>query len=342
MSIDRSSVQVPRDEVLKVLNEVKPADVEEEEDSDDEEDDEVADLPPPPAAQNYGARPRASVSAEAYGKWNQKKEFTPPVYNKSTEQINRLKKVLPSSLLFSSLDEKDLQTVIFAMQEKSLKTKERPIVQGDDGDVLYVIEKGVLDCYKKFDGEAEEKLVKTCEAGDVFGELALLYNVPRAASVEAREDSIVWILDRETFNAIVKDAAAKRRQMYEQFLISVPLLESMDAYERNKIADALKTETFKDGEFIIKQGDPGDKFFLLEEGNAIVTKADTPGAAAEKKAEYKAGDYFGELALLTNEPRAANVIAQGPCKCAVLDRLAFKRLLGPLQNMLQSRADRYR
>lgn len=45
---------------------------------------------------------------------------------------------------------------------------------------------GELDCYKKLPGEEEEKLVKTCTEGDTFGELALLYNTPRAASVQAR------------------------------------------------------------------------------------------------------------------------------------------------------------
>lgn len=56
---------------------------------------------------------------------------------------------------------------------------------------------------------------------------------------------VVWRLDRETFNAIVKDAASKKRELYENFLKGVPLLESMDAYERNKVADALKSEYFK-------------------------------------------------------------------------------------------------
>merc|ERR1712039_140018 len=87
------------------------------------------------------------------------------------------------------------------------------------------------------------KLVKTCEPGDVFGELALLYNCPRAASVIAVEKCILWQLDRDTFNNIVKEAAQKKRQRYDTFLAKVPLLASMDSYERSQLADALRSES---------------------------------------------------------------------------------------------------
>lgn len=318
----------------------KTEDYEDEEDEDEDEDDEdIGELPE--FIKKRGMMPRVSVSAEAYGKWNQKKEFTPPVYPKSEDQVLRLKTVLSNSFMFKALDKKDLETIVNAMQEKVLKAGERPIKQGDDGDVLYVIEKGTLDCFKLFPDSPEEKLVKTVCVGDVFGELALLYNVPRAASVEARDEATVWTLDRESFNAIVKDAAQKKRELYEKFLTSVPLLESMDVYERNKIADALQTETFQDGEHIVKQGEPGDRFYLLVDGKAVAMKSFVKGQEPKKVMDYAAGSYFGELALLKNEPRAASVISQGPCTCATLDRKSFGRLLGSLEEILKRSADKY-
>eukprot|EP00919_Chromeraceae_sp_WS-2016_P069964 GHVR01165888.1.p1 GENE.GHVR01165888.1~~GHVR01165888.1.p1 ORF type:complete len:227 (+),score=60.71 GHVR01165888.1:119-799(+) len=223
-----------------------------------------------------------------------------------------------------------------------LKSKDRPIVQGADGDCLYVVDSGVVDCYKIFEPGQPEKLVKTCGTGDVFGELALLYNCPRAASVESRDKSVVWMLDRATFNAIVKDSAAKKRQLYEGFLTTVPVLSGMDPYERHKIADALRSEMFLEGEYIVKQGDLGDRFFLLENGTAAATKSFILGQAPKEVMKYKKGDYFGELALLKNEPRAANVVATSDCKCASLDRASFKRLLGPLQDILQRAESQYK
>jgi cAMP-dependent protein kinase regulator len=83
--------------------------------------------------------------------------------------------------------------------------------------------------------------------------LALLYNVPRAATIISKTDSILWQLDRETFNAIVKDSAIKKREKFEKFLKSVPILSSMDDYERSKIAESLQVKKFKKNEYIIRQ-----------------------------------------------------------------------------------------
>merc|ERR1712178_230673 len=102
---------------------------------------------------------------------------------------------------------------------------QRVINQGDNGDFLFVIETGILDCV------IGDKVVKTCEAGDVFGELALLYNTTRAADVTTKDKCVLWQLDRDTFNNIVKEAAQKKRTRYDTFLSKVPLLSTMDAYE---------------------------------------------------------------------------------------------------------------
>lgn len=73
---------------------------------------------------------------------------------------------------------------------------------------MYVVEYGSLACTKHFKGNAEPTLLKTYQPGEGFGELALLYNAPRAATITASTESVLWKLDRDTFNHIVKDAAA--------------------------------------------------------------------------------------------------------------------------------------
>ncbi|CEM06144.1 unnamed protein product [Vitrella brassicaformis CCMP3155] len=315
---------------------------EDDEDDEDEEDEDTVEEMPAMPPKAYASRgPRQSVSAEAYGKWNQKKAFVAPVYQKGDDQKARIQAVLEQSFLFRNLEEKDMKTVIDAMQEKVVSAGTRIIQQGDDGDCLFVVESGTIDCYKKFPGEDDEKLVKVCQSGDAFGELALLYNCPRAASVNARDNCVLWQLDRESFNHIVKEAASKKRELYEGFLKKVPLLESMDAYERSKIADALKTETYKDGDVIVSQGEPGDKFYIVEEGKAVATKSFVQGQSPQEVMQFGSGDYFGELALLKNEPRAANVIAKSDLRVAALDRRSFKRLLGNLEDILKRNTARY-
>jgi len=152
-----------------------------------------------------------------------------------------------------SLDEKDMMVVIDAMDEKLFKAGETVIQEGEPGEVLYIVENGALSCHKIIDGES--KFLKNYQAGDVFGELALLYNAPRAATIKADSDGQLWVLDRGTFNNIVKEASQKKRQQYEDFLQTVPILQNMDHYERSKLADAVKEKKVQAGEKIINQGD---------------------------------------------------------------------------------------
>ena len=81
-------------------------------------------------------------------------------------------------------------------------------------------------------------VLKTCSAGDIFGELALLYNCPGAAHVVSKEKTTLWELNRETFSRMIKDAAAKKRNTCLEFLKKVLLLSKMDTYEMMTIADA--------------------------------------------------------------------------------------------------------
>lgn len=304
----------------------------------EDEEDDVEDLGPPPAA--YLKKERTSVSAEAYGAFNVKKAFTPPVHAHSDEAKARIKAVLLKSFLFNSLEAAEMEIVLGAMVEKNCVKDERIIEQGDDGDCLFVVEHGTMNCFKKTGDE--EKLVKTCNEGDAFGELALLYNCPRAASVVAADAVGLWQLDRETFNHIVRDAAQKRRERYEEFLKKVPILETMEAYERMQMCDALKQETITAGTEIITQGQPGDTFYILEEGTAVCTKAYTPDSPPQEVLTYEPGSYFGELALLNNETRAATVTAKTECRVLTLTGRVFKQLCGDLEYILMRKSAEYK
>lgn len=303
---------------------VMEARVDEEEEESDDEIDEIPDH----LRQIAPTRVRTSVSAEAYGQWNQKREFVPPRYEKTAEQMGRLNMTLSSSFLFQELERSDMDTLLLAMREQVFEAGYWFFHEGDDGDFLFVLESGEADCIKNLDGEAT--VVKQCSAGDVFGELALLYNCPRAAGVVARSRCVCWQLDRETFNHIVRDASVKRRDRYDAFLRSVALLSSLGPYERAQIAECLHVEIFQRGETIIRQGEPGEKFYIVEQGSLLAYKDDAHVMT------YNPGDCFGELALMNDQPRAASVlVGSDSCQVLSMSRASFTKMLGPLGNILQ-------
>lgn len=104
-----------------------------------------------------------------------------------------------------------------------------------------------------------------------FGELALMYNTPRAATIIAKTDGVLWALDRTTFQHIVLRQAFLKRQLYENLLSSVPLLGSLSAYERTNLADALGSHTYEDGTCIIQEGEPGEEMYFIEEGCVVIS-----------------------------------------------------------------------
>lgn len=174
--------------------------------------------------------------------------------------------------MFKALSKEDLNIVIGAMAERHFKQGENVIEQGDAGAVLFVVEEGQLDCFKRFKADQEPKYLKTYEPGEAFGELALLYNAPRAATITAKTNAVCWELDRATFNHIVKDSAQKKRDKYDDFLATVEILSSMDAYERAKIGDVIQEQEFEANSKVLTEGEEGSVFYLIISGEAVASK----------------------------------------------------------------------
>ncbi|VDP83962.1 unnamed protein product, partial [Echinostoma caproni] len=240
-------------------------------DSDEDEDDEP--MPPPP--RNVGRR--AGVAAESYDPEKDDESSNIKVVHPKTEaQRQRLTQATKDILLFRCLDDDQMKDVIDAMFERRVSPGDKVITLGEDGDNFYVIESGVYDIIVKIQGE--EKTVGKYDNKGSFGELALMYNTPRAATILA----VLWAMTREVFRSIVLKKAFEKRRMYEELLNQVPILESLSAYERMSIADALKTRIYEDGAQILKQGDPGDEMFFVEDGEVCI-KMKRVGETEEKE-----------------------------------------------------------
>lgn len=273
---------------------------------------------------SFNANRRTSVSAETLNPNGIDDDWHAPEIRKTAEQLQRLSNSVVKNFLFGSLDDDSLKTVIGALKEVKLPAASEVIKQGDEGDFFYVVESGQV--HFSVDGVK----VASSGPGSSFGELALMYNSPRAATAVAETDLVLWALDRFTFRRILLAKTSRKRQLYESFLKEVPVLSRLSLYERSKLADALDTETYQPGDAIIKEGEVGENFYLIENGEADVVK---DGERVVK--HLTRGDYFGEIALLNDLPRQASVVARTPVSVATLDKRGFQRLLGPAVEVLK-------
>ncbi|XP_011630408.1 cAMP-dependent protein kinase type II regulatory subunit [Pogonomyrmex barbatus] len=284
---------------------------------------------------------RKSVFAETYNpEEDEEDDGFKMVHPKSDEQRQRLSESVKNILLFRDLDKQQMADVLDAMFEKLVQPEEFIIRQGDDGDNFYVIERGKFDVYVKDPATLVENHIHTYDNRGAFGELALMYNMPRAATVKAITSGTLWAMDRQTFRRILLKSAYKKRKMYEDLINKVPMLKSLEPYERMNLADALVPKHYSDGEQIIRQGDTADGMYFVEDGVVRITRLGEHGREIEIN-RVPAGGYLGELALVTHKPRAASAYAVGDIKLAFLDVEAFERLLGPCMELMKRNIDDY-
>ncbi|XP_058617769.1 protein kinase, cAMP-dependent, regulatory, type II, alpha, B isoform X2 [Onychostoma macrolepis] len=286
------------------------------------------------------------VCAEAYNPDEDEDEGDEPtvVHPKTDAQRQRLQEACRDILLFKTLEQDQFSEVLDSMFEVLVQPSECIISQGDDGDNFYVIERGVFEILIQKDGVS--RCVGRYDHKGSFGELALMYNTPRAATIRAAQEGALWALDRATFHRLIVKNNAKKRKMYESFIESVPLLKSLQLSERLKIVDVVGMKTFSDGERIIRQGDSADCFYIVESGEVKImirskTQAGQRSQEEVEVARCSRGQYFGELALVTNKPRAASVYAAGETRCLVIDVQAFERLLGSCKEILKRNISQY-
>ncbi|XP_056359228.1 cAMP-dependent protein kinase type I-beta regulatory subunit isoform X2 [Oenanthe melanoleuca] len=298
----------------------------------DSHDDEVS--PPPPNPVVKARRRRGGVSAEVYTE-EDAVSYVRKVIPKDYKTMTALAKAISKNVLFAHLDDNERSDIFDAMFPVTHIAGETVIQQGDEGDNFYVIDQGEVDVY--VNGE----WVTSIGEGGSFGELALIYGTPRAATVKAKTDLKLWGIDRDSYRRILMGSTLRKRKMYEEFLSKVSILESLDKWERLTVADALEPVQFEDGEKIVVQGEPGDDFFIITEGTASVLQRRSDNEEYVEVGRLGPSDYFGEIALLLNRPRAATVVARGPLKCVKLDRPRFERVLGPCSEILKRNIQRY-
>jgi len=264
-----------------------------------------------------------------------------PPSPKTPDERALIKKALQANVNLTStveLDDDKMNRMIDLMWAGEYPKGTKLITQGDlKADYFYVILTGEFEIQKSEEGGGSEKQAAAATLGKLgpgqsFGELALMYTAPRAATITATSDAKVMELDRPQFKNILASASDQMTKVYFRYLDNMEIFDALKDEEKTLLAKSLLEKPFAKNDVIFEQGDKGDMFYILVEGSVAV-EVDKK-KMTDLKATSTEPQFFGEKALLNNEPRAATlkVTSEGATTLCV-DKVSFDMLLGPLDQL---------
>eukprot|EP01060_Flectonema_neradi_P000629 TRINITY_DN10399_c0_g1_i1.p1 TRINITY_DN10399_c0_g1~~TRINITY_DN10399_c0_g1_i1.p1 ORF type:complete len:552 (+),score=85.18 TRINITY_DN10399_c0_g1_i1:62-1657(+) len=257
--------------------------------------------------------------------------FKAPVHEKTDAEYTMLRALLKQNLLFAHLSETDLKTTVMALFKMEYNTGDTIMTEGEEGDTLYTISEGEVDVI------IGGKVVAQKSSGVSFGELALMYNTPRSATIRAASKTTTWGIDRDTYRNIVMSVSIRRREEYQEKLQNIPFLKDLKKYEILQLADALESHEWNTGDYILRYDQPGEYMYIVLSGSVEVIGRDENDRKKHVHS-FSAGQHFGELEFLNSHRTVADIVATEPTRTARLNRNHFELCLGPVLEVFKKNA----
>jgi ABC-type lipoprotein export system ATPase subunit len=219
------------------------------------------------------------------------------------------------------------------------------IREGEVGDKFYIILEGQADVFMNQPGSGQI-LVGRLGAGNYFGEMALLGNGIRMATVKAASDSEikVAVVDNEVFAALIEESKHLREELNDivQQRMTANQVKALSTFNLSDLAElvhGLEPRTYEAGQEIIRQGELGESFFIMEDGTVEVFVRQ--GNTEVRINHLTKGQYFGEMALMGNRRRNATVrVSQdAPARLFELGIEEFERLVSSSERFKQNIQD---
>ncbi|KAM4781817.1 cGMP-dependent protein kinase 2 isoform 2-T3 [Cyanocitta cristata] len=247
---------------------------------------------------------------------------------KDSSEKKLITDALNKNQFLKRLEPHQTRDMVECMYERTFQQGSYVIRQGEPGNHIFVLKEGSLEVFQ------QNKLLSSIPVWTAFGELAILYNCTRTASVKAITNVKTWALDREVFQNIMRVTAQTRQEQYRNFLRSVSLLKNLPEDKLTKIMDCLEVEYYDKGDYVIREGEEGNTFFIIAKGRVIVTQSTADHSQPQVIKNLHKGDYFGEKALISDDVRSANVIAdEYNVECLVIDRETFNQTVGTYEEL---------
>ncbi|HZI08295.1 MAG TPA: cyclic nucleotide-binding domain-containing protein [Archangium sp.] len=240
---------------------------------------------------------------------------------------------LPRVPLFSELGREPFMALVSVLEPRSFAPGQPLITEGETGRSSFVLVEGKVNVVRKMDG-GEPRTLSSLGEGEFFGEIALVSESPRLASVVAVQHVLALELHRTRMERIAFKYASVgdtvrafyRERLLANVLRSHPVFSALPPAQREALSHIFELQTVEAGRVLIEQGQRGDALYLLLSGQCtpLFRRPDGQETAFPPLRE---GDVFGEISLLLGQPATATVRAQTPCHVLRLGRESFEQYL---------------
>ena len=240
--------------------------------------------------------------------------------------------------LFADLSRDGLQGISKRLLLRHVPKDEWIYAEGTPGNALYIIESGQIRIVS--DAENEREVYAHLQAGDFFGEMALLTGKSRSSAARAETNTNLWMLYRSDFDELLvqypaislalsrtlsERLAQADQRFVERHLRRMSLFVGLSSKELEEVSARLRPVKYRSGEVILTEGTPGDVMYLIEWGRVeVLSKTDGRSRVLAVLGE---SDFFGEMALLTGSPRSATVRAVTDVDLLALHQPDFDELV---------------
>ncbi|XP_072217926.1 cGMP-dependent protein kinase 2 [Leuresthes tenuis] len=243
---------------------------------------------------------------------------------KTVSETNLIVKAIQKNDFLSRLDDEQIAMMVDLLMASNFKPGEDVIKEGSEGDSMYIVAAGELIVT-----QAGREL-RSLTTGDVFGELAILYNCKRTATVKAKTPVHLWCMERQTYRTIITNKSKKKREQLMGFLKTSRTLKDLSDVQLSKIIDSMEEVKYQDKDVIVREGTEGDTFYIILKGEVLVTK-NVNGTQKQIRRMAK-GEHFGEQALIREILRTATCTADGPVTCFSIDKEVFEETI-PVEHL---------
>lgn len=229
--------------------------------------------------------------------------------------------------LFSYFSYELLNMIINRSAIKEFKPGAPIIIQGHEGSHLYVLLSGSLRVQKQL-ASGRIKSISDILPYAIFGEVSVIEEVARTASVIAQSPSVVLEIPARMLRQVAEEAqyireleSFKNAIMVNQFFSSAPVFRDLPETVVQMFVSKGKIDNFQNDQIIFKQGDRGDEFYLLLRGSVGVSVNGHPVSRIQQ------GGFFGEVSMIADVPRTATIYALEPVQVLRVSRDAFWEII---------------